>query len=316
MNIFLTLTSFLLTKSLLGKNRETIKVGGMIKHRLARIYPAYILIVLFCVAVYILRTRSIPADFIPLILTSQNFWWLYDGYANATPMTGHLWYITLDIYLFVVWIIAMRFIPRSKLFLFFCSCIVLAVLWRTVCVLSGASIMLSYMIPVGVIDSFALGGLIALGYSDSYSVRNTYPYLCLLIGVFGIGLCLLVSAYVNNLTLTDAFLSYSTSKGYSGNIFTVNVFLFVSLVGAGLILLCLKAPRMTFLSNKIMVEVGGMTYLLYLVHFPILIITSHILNEWYLIALMTFFMSLITAYIYLKVFSTPIDRILRRLTVG
>lgn len=300
-NVFLVLTSFLLTSSLTSKSRQSIRVLSTIKYRVNRIYPSYILIVIFCCIIFIIVNNAFPRDLISLILCSQNFWWAIDGLEKATPLTGHLWYITLDIYLCAIWIIALKVIPRNRLNIFFILCIIMGVIWRVGCVMLKTSSIVSYIIPIGQIDSFALGGLISL-FPDSNSAKSIRrAYLIIALGLLGIFLCLLISSLLNKISFTDAFMAYHSAEGYADNVFTINIFLFMGILGSGLILLCLNYPNMPILSSPLIVSLGGLTYLLYLVHYPLIIIVKKFVSStWYMI-IIAFLFSILVSYIYEKV---------------
>ena len=150
---FLTLSSFFLTRKFYSKNE--ICFGKEFTHRLKRLYPSYIFIVFSAALLYVLHTRSIPYD-VPVFLTSaQNFYWVLFGW--DTPLSGILgrtWYITLDVYLFILWVSILKVVPKRKWTLVSICGIVFSIAWRVVCNLVSDDRTVSYTILFGQMDSF------------------------------------------------------------------------------------------------------------------------------------------------------------------
>lgn len=89
----------------------------------------------------------------------QNFRCLFE---NATYhfgfLLGHFWYISLDVWLFLIWVVILRNVPKKHLKTAFTISLLVGILWRTLFIIYvPENISIAYMIPIGMMDSWALG---------------------------------------------------------------------------------------------------------------------------------------------------------------
>ena len=265
---FLALSSFFLTTKLYKS--DSIDFKKLFIHRIKRLYPAYLLIVFGAAVLIFAATRKIPYDVPSFLLSAQNFFWVAFGW--DTPLSsilGHTWYITLDVYLFILWVLVLKFTPKDKwLFISYLG-IVLSIVWRVSCNLLSEDYTLSYTIPFGQLDSYCLGSIVALHLIEGKD-SSKYALYDILIGVLGIAACMCYVGHLHNYNALQSYQYFATSSNYAGHPILVNIYLFIGILSAGFLRLCVSMDGATFLSKKWMVTLGNWSYELYLLHYPFL----------------------------------------------
>lgn len=140
-------------------------------------------------------------------LFSQNINWMITGYKSAlVQFTAHTWMLSIEVYLFVVWLLAFKLFKtaRSKK-IFNVGCIVCAIAWRTVITVTIGDPMITLLCPVAHMDAFAIGSLMALsekGQSKNLKQLNWIYGLCglgIVVGSVGI------TAYLNGISFGEAY---------------------------------------------------------------------------------------------------------------
>ena len=86
------------------------------------------------------------------------------GYKSAlVPFTAHTWTLSIEVYLFAVWLLAFKLLQTVHLRQFFnVVSIVCAVAWRTITTVTFGDTMITSPYPVAYIDAFAIGELTTL----------------------------------------------------------------------------------------------------------------------------------------------------------
>lgn len=311
MQIFLVLSAFLMTGSILRKGSKNISLKEKIGNRFHRIYPSFLLVVLFCALAGFLMSGYLGKDFIPLLFASQNFYHIVHGTDHTVPMTAHLWYINLDIYLFLIWLLILYFVNPRHYTKYFIICIAIAIAWRVCCVLSGVNLYTSYTVPIGQLDSFAIGGLLAVYIHNSKleKSKNRLSVVLMSIGLVGVMFIIGLIAYLNDVTFIKAYYLLGTAKGYAGHPVTVNIFSFYAVLGAGLILWCLGHRKLPGRIAAVLVFLGGISYELYLFHLPALILMIFLLGDGFAAIILAFLLTVIAAAVYSRTLKLKIERI-------
>lgn len=291
---FLVLSSFFLTSKLAVC--DDIHFGSELKHRITRLYPPYILLMIGCVALSTKVYHRIP-DGIPFyLLSAQNFYWTFFGW-NPMIGFGHTWYMTLDVYLFILWIIVIKFTPKDRLLLISYFGIAFSVLYRVVCNLLLDNSYIAYTLPFGQLDSYCIGSVLALRVMSGKTDKK-YAVIDTIIGIAGIIACMIYVASVHKLNAVESYLFFAKASNYVGDPIAVNLFLFVGILSAGLFRFCIDAKLNSFLSNKWMVKLGDWSYALFLFHMPFVILCMKIIKIPWLIAAITLPLTILSAYIW------------------
>ena len=307
---FLVLSSFFLTRKLYSCKR--ILFGKELTHRLKRFYPAYILVILGTVLFYLLWKSKIPYDVPAFLLSAQNFYWVAVGW--DTPLSGilgHTWYITLDVYLFILWTIILKFTPKSKWLTISHLGVVFSVLWRIVCNLVFEDRTISYTIPFGQMDSYCIGSILALNVIRG-KTNVKYSIYDITIGLVGIIAMFWYSGHAFDLNAIESYQFFGESSNYTGSPLLVNIYLFVGFLSAGLLRLCLNIQKHNILNHKWLVTLGNRSYELYLFHYPIVWLLRRLIDSEYLIIVTALPITILTAYLWHKLAEERIAKLLGR----
>lgn len=296
---FFVLSAYFLTKKLSKTPEQEFKIIPQIRHRLSRLYPVYLLLIIGTLGVVVLIKNSWAiTDFLCHLLFSQNINWMIKGYnSDMAVLTAHTWTLSIEVYLFVIWLIAFRCLRNRKQWVSFNFLVaILAIVWRVVTVIWIADPMITSLCPIAHMDAFALGSLIALRENDgAFPKRKVVQYSCLLAGLAVIAFCISYTALSNSCSLLDAYRLYKTSSGYLNNPYTCNVYLGFSLITAGLVL-ATKSISVGRLFTPL-VMIGNVSYSAYLIHYPVNVLLLRVTDNRWIVFGITFVLSVVAAWI-------------------
>lgn len=293
---FLALSSFFLTTKLY--NSDSIDFTKLFIHRVKRLYPAYLLIVFGAAILIIATTRKVPYDIPAFLLSAQNFFWVAFGW--DTPLSsvlGHTWYITLDVYLFILWVLVLKITPKDKWLIISYLGVVLSIVWRVSCNLLSDDYTLSYTIPFGQLDSYCIGSIVALNLINGKD-SSKYTICDILVGLVCIALCIIYVGHIQHIDVLQSYQYFAKSSNYAGDPLLVNIYLFVGILSAGLLRLCLSVDDTSFLSRKWMVTLGNWSYELYLFHYPFLWALAAVSSNKMINTIVALPLTIITAYLW------------------
>ena len=268
---FLVIGAYFLTSKQLKSERQNIKIGNSFWHRIKRLYPVYLTLLIIFTALYVITKRQMTAEPLWYLFSLQNFRCLFESATyHLDSFLGHFWYIGLDVWLFLIWVIIMRFVPRERLSLAFIASLIVGLLWRTSFILLiPDNVSLGYMIPIGQLDCWSIGGLLALNVREKGN-NNRVMWTELTLGLVGIIAIIAYNAYVHSTSFTGGYLLYRSADGYMDNPITGNIHFFIALLSVGLLRYCIDTTKKhPVLSAAPLVALGGMTYELYCFHYPI-----------------------------------------------
>lgn len=233
-------------------------------------------------ALYALGNHQLPADFFSYFLFAQNFHWEFIPRTTEVPNCGHFWYLTLDLYLVLIWLLVFKFVPRGKLKFTFVALFVLSVIYRSLCAIYADSITLSYTMPWGMMDAFAAGGLMA--FVTVEKSKTKLPWVALFLGLIGFGLCVYTTSERYDCNLISALVPYSSAGGYADSPLTVQIHLVMTLLSIFVVWLCVcKRRHYGILSNVHLAKLGGVTYELYVFHFPVIRILNSVCQNHFIV---------------------------------
>ena len=174
----------------------------------------------------------------------------------------------------------MRLIPKKFLRVAFILSIGIGLLWRTLFICfrpDNASI--AYMIPIGQLDSWALGGLVALNVREKGN-NSRVALVEILTGVVGILVLTGYNAYLKNESFYNAYQLWHSASGYILNPITGNIHFLIALLSAGLLRYCIDTNKThPVFSAAPFVALGGLSYELYCFHFPIRYVARHFIQN-------------------------------------
>lgn len=296
---FLVISSFLLSYKMLKRDREEVKPLHLFKRRVFRLYPAYLSVIIPAAIAFVLIKHRIPDDFFYYLFSAQSFYWVFTDYSSdLIGVTAHTWFITLSVYLFLLWVFLLRYVPRQELKFICFTIIALTFIYRTLSVVLTDSFYLSYIVPMGQMDAFAIGCLLAIRLSDDKEKAHKKRSCCwdIGVGILGIFAFIVYFSLKNKIGFWNAYIAHH----FASDPLTVNIYFFISLTGAGLIRYCLIEGRHLILDSKLLVKLGKWIYPLYIFHWPIIQIMRHFTENKLIVGIASFVLVIICAYLWDK----------------
>ena len=226
---------------------------------------------------------------------------MINGYnSDFAVFTAHTWTLSIEVYLFVIWLVAYKFLPTSKQRkLFNCVAAIIAIMYRVITVIWITDPMITSLCPIAHMDAFALGSLLAyLETEEEKNIRKRIKNLSLILGLVVILFSIGCTALSNGCTFIDAYRLYKTSSSYLTNPLTCNVYLGLSLITVGLILAVKDISVHKMLAP--LVIIGNVSYSAYLIHYPVNVLLLKVLDNRWIVFGMTFIFSVIVAWIVEK----------------
>ena len=143
----------------------------------------------------------------------------------------------------------------------------------------------SYVIPIGQLDCWALGGLLALNIKEK-GKSNVVMFLEITLGILGIVGLTIYNAFLSGCSIGESYQLWHSSGGYVHNILTGNIHFVIALLSVGILRFCIDTTRHhPILSSAPLVALGGMTYELYCFHYPIKVFVKHLIQNDYLMVI-------------------------------
>lgn len=109
-------------------------------------------------------------------------------------------------------------------------------------------------------------------------------------------------SHSNGISFIGAYQLLSTSKNYLNNWFTGNIYLFISLLTAGIVGLLyhrdMKRTGEMKQTEKVLIKLGDNSYILYLLHWPILVALKRLVHHWGALFVVTLIVSIAMTMIF------------------
>lgn len=297
---FFLLSSYFLSKKLLKK--DNVCVLEEFKSRLKRLYPMYlitIILVFFIVAT--IKKRFAFDELIVHCIFLQNFYWMvYSKSSIFMPFSAHTWTLGIEIWLFLVWVVAFKYIKniqKRKIFNIIMICI--AIGYRIIAIELKVDALVLSLFPLGHLDAFAVGSLIALDRDKENESSIKSVLICMIGGMLIIS-SIIVTSRIYQMGIVAAYDLYKDSVNYFNNIFTGNIYAYILLLSAGLVKICLKLEHVHIHFFKQLAKIGAYTYGGYLLHWPIRTLLLYFVSGNIIIAIFVAVISIIGAYILEK----------------
>lgn len=296
---FFVISAFFLVRKHWGG--YTLEVKNQFKHRIARLYPPYIA-VLMVASLYVLLKRAIPYDAATHLLSAQNFQWMITGYKSPMqPMTAHTWTLSIEVWCGIVWLFLLKLLSGKQFKIAMYAMLAVGIGFRLLMIIAGASVWVISLCPIAHFDAFACGSLLAIGVQSKRI--NKRVGLVSIAGIVGIIACIISISVRNNLGIVEGYKLLSSSSHYLDNWFSGCIYFFISLFTVGLVgLLYLhddeKQENSDHSKKGVFVALGDNSYTLYLFHWPILKLLDHFTSEWMVTFPITLIISMVAALIF------------------
>lgn len=226
------------------------------------------------------------------------------GYKSAlVQFTAHTWTLSIEVYLFIVWLLAFKVLKTVRLRQFFnVVSIVCAVAWRTITTVVIDDPMVTSLCPVAHMDAFAIGSLMTLSEKEQSKKVKKLNWIY---GLCGLGIvvgALGITAHLNGISLGEAYNLYKSSGNYLNSGLTCNVYLGFSLLAVGLMQFS-KLFRARGKLSHLLVKLGDITYSTYLIHYPVNVVLRVVCkNVW-----IVFSLTIITAIVCSVIIEKKMD---------
>ncbi|WJM98954.1 acyltransferase family protein [Pseudomonas defluvii] len=253
-DVFFVISGFIIT-SLIYANKDNFDWKDFYWGRIKRIVPAYFL--MLAVVALVSAVFFVPADFSFFIkslksavkFTSNSYFEGFGSYfapsAHELPLL-HTWSLAIEMQFYLFFPFLVCFVPDRWLKAVLLLLIVSLFAWSGFTAFSGAHQSLYFSLAAR-IPEFLIGAVVALSIKNlDFSAR-----IASILGVFGV------------LLMAGSFL-FIEKQHFPG------VWAFLPCLGTALVIAARRGPVSSLLSSAPMIWIGGVSYSLYLWHWPIL----------------------------------------------
>lgn len=299
---FFVISSFFLTRKILLT--DNLCISTHILHRIKRLYPPYIIILIPALLYSFVILRKIPVDLPIFLLSLQNFMWINTNYVSPMqPITAHTWTITIEIWLGTLWLILLLS-NRSRVKKICYIAIFSAIMIRTLGIWLNCGPIFITLFPLAHADSFGIGGLLAVKSLEENKPGGGYFAAAMgSIGLLGIIASMLKIANNNGINIMSAYYLFSSSSNYLNNVISGNIYLFLSMLSFTILSVIIFNKNQIGLFFKPLASLGNISYEMYLFHWPILYVCANSIFKgknltWYISAIIYFCSTLVAVLIY------------------
>lgn len=243
--------------------------------------------------------QRVPYDFPLHMIFGQNYLWMFTHYSSPmVSITAHTWTLSIDFWLSVVWTVSIfRLLANhstKSLTVFSLAMITIAISWREAGALMGLDDMYIACCPIAHADAFGIGTLIAV---NAHKWPKRYIFIMGAIGFIGILVTIHILADMTQCSYMDAYSLVKKSSLYLTDVVTCNLYLYITLfTGAIFIILLDLKPAIN--SRNWFVQIGNISYELYLFHWPVYVILHRLITNPYLKAIAVFVLTFVIVWIF------------------
>jgi peptidoglycan/LPS O-acetylase OafA/YrhL len=261
--LFFVLSGFLITGILLDQRRAieagtqdtSFSLRNFFLRRVVRLVPAFYLLLLVGSLLDLGALRETLYWHLPYL---SNLGMILDG--RWLPGITHLWSLAVEEQFYIVWAFLMLFLPRRMLVPCILISIVMAPVFRGVGVAAGWADMTIGFNPISCLDTLGMGSLLAVLFRGEWGERGERMREPLLRICLWIGLPVLVLTIVGEHHYGDPFRRMINIPLQESALALVFTWL-VARAAVGF-----SGPAGKFLSNRLVVATGVMSYGIYLFH--------------------------------------------------
>ncbi len=230
---------------------------------------------------YWVLNQNVPGDFWSYFVYAQNFYWAIKGdVGTRVPASYHFGYLILDFYLFIVWTRVIEYTKNDRLLRIFWCMLVFSIVYRCVIPQITGNAILAYTMPWGMFDAFSVGGILAIRTKEKKPLLKT-GHISAIVAVLLFIICVVSMMRANNVGGGRAITMFSTSNNYGESPITMQIFTVMTLLSCSLIRYCLSIKKNCIFTNNKIANLGGLSYELHVLHFPILFFVAQVVeNKW------------------------------------
>lgn len=299
--VFFVISSFFIVMKY--SVREEISCLESIKDRIKKIYRPYLLVVLLSIGFGFYHYRILPVkDIISHVLLVQNLQWIFLPYNQQFQMyTQHLWTMCMEMWIGCSIIILLKKSKRPAMSKIAYVLIIIAVLYRSIMILCNSRTEVITLCPLTYLDSFGCGILLTEiirneNKKQGYLICGVTGFLGILVSIYAVG-------KVNGVSYIEGYKLLRNSMHYMNNLISGNIFLFISLLSISIVGLLLSQEERNGSKINILAKgllyLGNNSFLLYLVHWIVLVeVKRYGANTWIMKLMPTFFISVILVMLY------------------
>lgn len=314
---FFVISAFFLVRKQWGN--DNLNVIEQMKHRINRLYPPYIVILIIAI-LYTLAVKVMPYDLPIHFLSAQNYLWMITGYTSPMqPMTAHTWTLSIEVWGGLVILILLRLLSPKNFKISMYIMFVLAIGYRVITIICGVNVWIISLCPVAHFDAFACGALLAIEMRGrKLRIHAERAMVVTSIGIVGIIACILIMANRNEVGFIDGYMLASVPQNYLCNWVTGNLYLFISLVTVGLVwFLCLydekdNKTKTNKRMEKFFLVLGNNSYVLYLFHWPTVVVIQHFIQNKAIVFVVTLIISIVISHFWNLLYSAKYKKPLKR----
>lgn len=286
--VFFCISGYFIFKKLFEMQPRRSYVFQLAYNRIKRLcLPNYLSIITVC-GIFVFLIKKIDfIRFLSFVFCLQNITWLVMG-LDSFALMAHSWTIAIEVQTIIIIcaiVLVIQGLKAEKKLIIPLMMVISLIYVGMVPYLLKSNIVYS-LCPISHFFSFALGGFVYLCQSKKLDLKKTGAVM-IAFGTTGIvGLSFYIGN-INNTGVITALLSMNSA--------TVNVLLgrpiafvysFISLIGGGFLCLCLNWCEITMGKiGNLLVYVGDNSFVLYLLHYPIVYILFKVINNIYIASL-------------------------------
>ena len=266
-DVFFVISGFLITELLLKSFEEkSFSYFSFLSRRLKRILPAFLLVSFLCLPagwlILLPQQRiSLGDDLVSVgLLISNLYFWLTTNYFSSTSQLNpliHTWSLCLELQFYFFFPLVFISAVKRKMKVYILLIPLMLVSLGFYYISLSEFPLFSFYLPSSRFWEFCLGSLISIiARNPNITISSTLQAISSAFALIVLGLCI--------------FLFDSTNPIF-------NYFIPIPAISASIIILCKKRvqPISRMLESKYLVQIGLISYGLYLVHQPALAFTRH-----------------------------------------
>lgn len=311
---FFVISGFLITDILIKSKNSTTYFKSFYFRRVLRIFPIYYLLIIALIILFVFKRGIMPNDSFYYLSYTQNIFWIFNNYSSdLSGYLAHTWSLAIEEQFYLLWPLLIYIIPDKYLLKLIISTLLFSILFRCITILLGGNYFVVSILLPSQMDSLAVGALLSVlksknEYSIFFNKIKIISFLTGLVGIFGIILHMSVD---RNISFMNAYLALQNPQNYLSNIFTSNIYFFLSLISVSIIISCIQGTNRLskLLNNKVLTHLGKISYGLYLYHWPILVILKRINENIFFLLSIGFLLTYVVALISFNTIEVRFNRL-------
>lgn len=264
-DLFFVLSGYLITTALLATRESPGYFGGFYRRRIARIWPAFFVVMTYVVVVYPILigtpTERMSSPMLPWIMTLMQNWHQIGHATYETWGTPHFWSLAVEEQFYLFWPLVILLVPRQHQLRICIGVLLASVALRALVITQSTNVLVFYELTPCRLDGFAAGAAVAIYAQGRIVTQTLSPWI---VRAERIGLLLLMTAFVFGAKISNDF-RWAWSLAMSGN----------SLIIAAVVARCrlghLPQWGHSILCIKPLQWMGRYSYGIYLIHYVLLI---------------------------------------------